>query len=299
MSRITSSTTGTITRRSRALAFCVSSDSALAPPTRASGDTPCTAARTSEMVRTAGCESADAVVTTSMRTRPSTTRGGVAVAPGGPSGTPVYTDTESTPATSRAACTTAPASASGVRTIAGWTAPAGKCSASSCCPETASTLVRKTSVWLVPLAWSVGRNAAPPARASAVTTQTRRGCRPTNPASRPQPPVRISAVASVPGAAACAPTSTGRGTRGQNSARDRLPKISRKAGRSVITARRAAAMPSDPTGPRLLFEARSDRVRQSRPAITVPALAAIGAIDIRRARRMATNGLATCRSSSR
>jgi hypothetical protein len=67
----------------------------------------------------------------------------------------------------------------------------------------------------------------------------------------------------------------------------------------VSAARNAEAIPMAATGPRLLLEARSDRVRHSSPAITVPALAAIGSMVARTARRIAVQVVGVCRSSSR
>ena len=58
-------------------------------------------------------------------------------------------------------------------------------------------------------------------------------------------------------------------------------------------------MPIAATGPRLRLEPRSDSRRHSTPAMTVPALAAIGSTHARSARFMASAGCSTWASSSR
>jgi len=88
--------------------------------------------------------------------------------------------------------------------------------------------------------------------------------------------------------AASTPEGSGRGIFGQNTARERLPAISRSAGKSVRAARYADAIPIAATGPRLAFDERSERSKHITPAMTVPALALIGAREARHAARMAS-----------
>ena len=142
--------------------------------------------RRSSTVATASCVSADAVVATSRRTRPSTTIGSASVGRRARRRPARRCTASRTPRRRRPRprSVTASTSASSTMTIAGWTDPAGKCSASTSSPATASTSVRKMSTWLVPDAFSVGRNAAPTPRARAVTIHTGRALRPTNRASR-------------------------------------------------------------------------------------------------------------------
>ena len=90
-----------------------------------------------------------------------------------------------------------------------------------------------------PLALNVGANAAAASRTTSVTTQVRRGCRPTRSATRPHRPL-VPTTSS-----AC--TWSSLGANGQNALR---PKSSRTAGRKVSDASSAPAMPSAPTGPR-------------------------------------------------
>ena len=89
--------------------------------------------------------------------------------------------------------------------------------------------------------------------------------------------------------------SAGCGIRGQNSQR---PSISR-AGSRVIAATKADAMPMAPTGPSERLEFRSESSRQSRPMMTVPALAAIGSRQARQATLTAVQVDSTLVSSSR
>ncbi len=129
----------------------------------------------------------------------------------------------------------------------------------------------------MPLALKVGRNAAQAKSASALTTQTRRARRPTRPEMRPhslRPPTWSRAC-----------TWSRRGIDGQ---KIRRPKASRIAGRKLIAAISAPAMPIAPTGPRPLVLPSWDSSRQSRPRMTVAALAAIGSIAARQATRIAS-----------
>ncbi len=120
-------------------------------------------------------------------------------------------------------------------------------------------------------------------------TQTARGRRPIPRASRPHSPRRTTSVGTV-GRRRCGCRT--RRTRG-GSARTARGTVGRRtssrAGRKVSAARNADAMPIAATGPRLLLDARSDSVRHSSPATTVPALAAIGSIVARTARAIAVD----------
>ncbi len=258
--------------------------------------------RSSATVFTASWVSAADVVATSTSTLPSTTSGG-AVGSGGPpcADAAVTGVADCTPGTDSAAATTAPSSASGATTVAGCTLPASKWRASTFSPATESTFVRNTSDSLVPCAWKVGTKADATSRNAAVASQTRRGWRPISPATRPHTPVRASrwSSSSLPSAPRSASTSATWGIRGQKIQRARRPPSMSSAGSSVIVATNADAIPIAATGPSDRLEARSDSSRHSRPAITVPALAAIGSIAARIARFIARCGSAIQRSSSR
>ena len=213
------------------------------------------------------------------RTLPSTTFGGM----------PGATDAEAvaTPSTFIAVSTTLADWSAGVRICTGVPAPASKCLASSSWPVTDSTLSRNSSSWEMPEALNVGRNAPQISSASALSAHTLRGLRPTSPETRPhslRPPTWSRAC-----------TWSTRGIDGQ---KIRRPKASSSAGRKVIAEISAPAMPMAPTGPRPLVLPSSDSSRQSRPRMTVAALAAIGSIEARQATFIASNLLSKSCSSS-
>ena len=79
------------------------------------------------------------------------------------------------------------------------------------------------------------------------------------------------------------------GLNGQNIQR---PKITSRAGSSVIIASRVTPTPMAATGPRPAVEFISASVRQSIPTITVPALAMMAGVA-----RCSANAIASCRSS--
>src|SRR3954470_10136972 len=80
-------------------------------------------------------------------------------------------------------------------------------------------------------------------------------------------------IPAVPGSAAGA---AGVGRRGQKTQRPAAP---RATGRNVIITVSVQAMPIADTGPRLLLEFSSEKVRQSRPMITVAPDAKIACAD--------------------
>ena len=229
---MTSRTTGTIARRSCSPAVCVSSVSAAAPPTTAVGLAACTAVRRSSTTATAACESDEASVATSSRTRPSTTTGGASDA-GAPLGAPVYGATDDTPST--------PSAAVGDRRGVGLVDDhdrglhrAGREVLDEHLLAGDGVHVRagRRPTWLVPDALNVGRNAAPTHRASAVTIQTEsraatdepRECAPTGPAVGR---VRLGRRVDVRVLDAWVTGACGRGARGQNRKRERRPPMSR------------------------------------------------------------------------
>ena len=75
-------------------------------------------------------------------------------------------------------------------------------------------------------------------------------------------------------------TGGGAGRRGQNTQR---PARANATGRKVSMTINVQAMPMADTGPRLLFEFSSEKVRQSRPMITVTPEARMAGADCRQA----------------
>ncbi len=117
-----------------------------------------------------------------------------------------------------------------------------------------------------------------------MSSQTARGVRSTRPAIRPQTP--SDSGLRVP---LC-------GRNGQKATR---PNTTSTAGRNVVEASSAAAMPMAATGPRSRFEFSSLNSRHNTPRMTVPAEARIGSMVPRHARSMASRRPGTSRSSSR
>ena len=76
------------------------------------------------------------------------------------------------------------------------------------------------------------------------------------------------------------------GTNGQNAF---LPNIAKKAGKKVSADSTANTIPLAATGPRPLFELRSENIRQSNPKITVKPDANMGSKDLFQANAIASN----------
>ena len=194
ITRITASTSGMITLRSRMEVSRVSMLVAVSPPIWAA---PSSSVRSSRTVSDAWSLSAASVRVASSRTWPSLTVGVGAGVPGGPSGwmpsavtgavpageSAAMTETESTPSLASSTSVTSWSRASSVRTRAGLPDPAGKCSARAAWPSRASDWPSTNSLGGTPSALSVGTKAAPAASAIAQITQTVRGRRDTRPAA--------------------------------------------------------------------------------------------------------------------
>ncbi len=188
------------------------------------------------------------------------------------------------PGVAARACSSAVTLAALPITSTGSPAPAGKC-----CASTASALIdcgvprNDWAVVSVPTLKPMRPRDAQ-ARSSAVTTQTRRGCRAIIRPTRAQKPCVVGS--SVPNL----------GRTGQKTHR---PQITSRAGSSVIMASRPSAMPIAATGPSPEMSADSATSRHSIPAITVAPLAMIAGPARRSAMAMASCRSACLRNSSR
>ncbi len=86
---------------------------------------------------------------------------------------------------------------------------------------------------------------------------------------------------------------------GMNGQKAALPKMASSAGRKVSADSTENAMPIDAIGPRARLVARSDRRRQSSPAMTVPPEATMGSKAPRQARVVASHRPAPAPMASR